>query len=79
MKSHVVITKVGVLQDHLPKALMPTNSSFGELHLRVTIPSSHGQDYGSPDARYHFCLAYGSHKEILDHQTNKLNQDLDKA
>ena len=41
--------------------------------------SGHGQDRGSLGASYHFYPAYGSHEEILDHHTNKLNQDLDKA
>ena len=37
----------------------------------------HGWNHSSPDAFHHFYLAYGNNKEILDHYTNKLNQDLE--
>ena len=58
---------------------MPTNGLFGELYLKVTMFSGHGWNHDSPTIIYDFYLAYGSDEEILDHCTNKLNQDLDKA
>ena len=77
--SPMVITEVDMFQDHLLKVFMPTDGLFNESYMRVTMLGSCGQDHGSPNVRYHFCLAYGSHEEILDHHTNKLNQDPNKA